>query len=93
MNKYIDSFLEEFENPQNSKVPDKNYIESYKNKLPETLLRFWEKYGFCSFLDGIFSIVDPEEYRGILEEWFSKTYIDQAGSNYHVIAKVVMEIY
>jgi len=87
MNRYIESFLEEFENPQNSKVPDKNYIENYKNKLPATLLRFWEKYGFCSFLDGIFSIVDPEEYRGILEEWFSKTSIAQDSNNYHVIAR------
>ena len=87
MNKYIDSFLDEFERPENSKVPDVNYIASYKGKLPEELLEFWSVFGFCSFLDGLFSIVDPQEYASILEDWFKRVGISLDDDKYYIIGK------
>ncbi|WP_435234156.1 GAD-like domain-containing protein [Psychromonas sp. PT13] len=87
MNRYIDSFLDEFEEPQNSRKPDIRYINTYVNKLPKVLLKLWEEFGFCSFLDGLFSVVDPEEYKVILEKWFTLASIDIKNNKFHVIAK------
>jgi hypothetical protein len=87
MDKYIDSFLEEFEEPQSQRFPDKAYIESFNGKLPETLLLFWEQFGFCSFLDGLFWVVDPADYNNLVKEWLERAGINNQEDNLYVIAR------
>ena len=86
MNKYIDSFLDEFSQPVYFKIPDNNYIEAYSNKLPNNLLDMWKKFGFCSFLNGLFSITDPEEYQNVITDWFNAAGISLINKKFHIIA-------
>ncbi|WP_370981213.1 GAD-like domain-containing protein [Agaribacterium sp. ZY112] len=86
MNKYIDSFFDEFEAVENQVFPDQQTIKEYSAKLPENLISFWGSYGFCSFLSGLFWIVNPKQYKGELCEWLDKAGLEGA-DNYHVIAK------
>ena len=86
MNKYIDSFLDEFSQPVRIKTPDINYINTYSNKLPNNLLNMWKSYGFCSFLNGLFSITDPQEYQNVVKDWFNAAGICLINKNFHIIA-------
>ena len=87
MDMYLDSFLDEFGVPQSQRFPDKKYVESYRGKLPETLLSFWEKFGFCTFLDGLFWVVDPDDYTDLIKSWLNKAGIKDQEDCYYVIAK------
>lgn len=86
MNKYIESFLDEFSQPVRFKTPDNNYINTYSNKLPNNLLNMWKSYGFCSFLNGLFSITDPQEYQNVVKDWFNAAGICLINKNFHIIA-------
>ncbi|MBE6049354.1 MAG: DUF1851 domain-containing protein [Clostridium sp.] len=50
----------------NDKV-DVKIIEKYKNILPVELISVWEKYGFGSMLNGGLKIVNPDEYRLVID--------------------------
>jgi hypothetical protein len=79
-------FLEKFGNPTSSKPVSEEKLKEFRGKLPDKLLEYWEAYGFCSFKDGLFSIVDPDEYEPALEAWFGNTKIVEEDA-YYVIAR------
>lgn len=87
MDKFIESLLDEFEEAQNSHIPERDYINSYANKLPKKLLDFWHEFGFCSFLDGMLWIVDPNSFKDTLDKWIEQTPSILKTESYHVIAK------
>ena len=79
-------FLEEFGMPQSSTPVSQDVLEKYRGTLPNRLLEYWQEYGFCSFKDGLFWIVNPGDYEGAMEEWLAPTGIPNE-DNYHVIAR------
>jgi len=87
MDKYITSFLNLFGEPEIQKVPDAAYVESYRGKLPDSLLEYWNKFGFCSFTGGLFWIVDPAKYESILKHWIGLTNLKDSGQKFYVIAR------
>lgn len=42
-------------------------ISLYNNKIPENLLNIWNEYGFGSFMDNYIKIINPNEYKELLE--------------------------
>jgi Uncharacterized conserved protein len=50
----------------NSKV-DSKIVNSYKEVLPKELIFVWENYGFGSVLNGYLKIINPDEYRAIID--------------------------
>ena len=61
-------------------------IKKYQNILPPLLLSSWEKYGFGAFENGLYWLVNPQEYKGLLEA-YTKGTILQDHPGLHVIAR------
>jgi len=61
-------------------------IERFKGKLPDTLLGYWRRYGWCGYAKGLFWTVDPDEWTDELNAWISDTPFVELDS-FHVIAR------
>lgn len=66
-------------------VPDTS-LAKYKYKLPAQLLTFWEQDGWGCYGNGIFWIVNPDDFTGILAMWLLDTELAKIDS-YHVFAR------
>lgn len=86
MDKNFEWLTQKLGEPVTHRIPSPEVIAKYRGKLPDRLLQYWERYGFCSFADGMFSIVDPEEYEADLEAWAGDTNIVEQDA-YYVIAR------
>lgn len=79
-------FLEEFGSPvERREVPDSS-IQRYRGVLPDQLLEYWREHGWCGYGDGIFWMVNPQEYDGVVASWLEGTEFETT-DNYHVIAR------
>jgi hypothetical protein len=56
-----------------SKIVSPEKIMKFKGKLPDQLLEYWKLYGFSGYGEGLFWIVDPDEYEPALEAWMGDT--------------------
>ncbi|WP_448565359.1 GAD-like domain-containing protein [Thalassotalea ganghwensis] len=79
-------FLKKFDTPIEQAPCSTETINKYTGKLPSRLLEYWQEYGFCGFSDGLFWIVNPEEYEEVLDEWLEPTNIPD-NDVYHVFAR------
>ncbi len=86
MDKYFNWFLEESEAPTRYEDVDSATVSKYRGKLPDQLLNYWKKYGFCGFKGGLFSIVNPAQYEHALQSWTGDTPIAEEDA-YYVIAR------
>lgn len=86
MDVLFNDFLDEFGYPTYSKKADPEVLEHYRDRLPNKLLEYWQEYGFCGFLNGLFWIVNPREYEYLLGEWIEGTTLVQ-NDTYYVIAR------
>ncbi|QIB07218.1 DUF1851 domain-containing protein [Pseudomonas fluorescens] len=66
-------------------VPD-SQIAKYRGVLPDALLTYWQKEGWCGYANGLFWTVDPDDYKHLLDLWLAGTEFSQI-DNYHVIAR------
>jgi len=83
---YFNMFIEEFgEATQRVSVPAAS-IEKWRGKLPDQLLTYWQKEGWCAYAGGLLWIVDPEEYEDLIDEWLEDSRLDEIDS-FHVIAR------
>lgn len=44
-------------------------INKYKGKLPNQLLEYWKAFGFSGWGNGLFWLVNPDEYQDVLDAW------------------------
>ncbi|NUT80803.1 DUF1851 domain-containing protein [Pseudomonas brassicacearum] len=63
-----------------------SHIAKYRGILPDALLTYWQKEGWCGYANGLFWTVDPDDYKYLLDIWLSGTEFLQI-DNYHVIAR------
>lgn len=61
-------------------------IERYKGKLPDLLLKYWAEHGWCAYGNGIFWLVNPQEYEGVTASWLEGTDLESV-DHYHLIAR------
>ncbi|REF26452.1 hypothetical protein BDD26_1095 [Xenorhabdus cabanillasii] len=61
-------------------------IEKWLGKLPGQLLYYWKTEGWNSYQNGLFSIVNPDDYEDIVDMWLEDTPFESMDS-YHVIAR------
>ncbi|MBC8954046.1 GAD-like domain-containing protein [Xenorhabdus sp. PB62.4] len=79
-------FIEDMgEATQHRAVPDEA-IDKWLGKLPGQLLYYWKHEGWNSYRDGLFSIVNPDDYEDIVDMWLEDTPFESMDS-YHVIAR------
>lgn len=43
-------------------------IQKYQDKLPQDWITVWREYGYGSFFDGFFRVINPDEYMDVLKE-------------------------
>lgn len=78
-------FLENF-GPQFDKVqPSSDDIEKFRGKLPNKLLEYWVEHGWGAFHNGLFWLVNPDEYLDVVNSWIGERINDS--ENYYVIAR------
>ncbi|NTS77889.1 DUF1851 domain-containing protein [Catenovulum sp. SM1970] len=82
----FEGFLEDFGEPINQAQCSIETLKKYQGKLPSRLLEYWQEYGFCGFSDGLFWIVNPQDYEAVLDEWLENTGIPD-NDIYHVFAR------
>jgi hypothetical protein len=86
MDKVFARFLEKFGSPVDRQEVPKSSIERYREKLPNQLLEYWAEHGWCGYGDGIFWIVNPQEYEGVVASWIEDTKLEKRDT-YHLIAR------
>ena len=63
---YLD---ERFGPPIYSEPTSEEIIQKYKGKLPDQLLEYWKAFGFSGWGNGLFWLVNPDEYQDVLDAW------------------------
>ncbi len=48
----------------------KEVIEKYRNLVPKEMIEIWEKYGLGSFLNGYLRVINPDDYKELVEETY-----------------------
>ena len=57
----------------NATVVSSEIVERFRGKLPDQLLSYWQQFGWCGWGQGLFWMVDPDEYESTLEAWIGDT--------------------
>ncbi|KQZ86741.1 GAD-like domain-containing protein [Pseudomonas sp. Root562] len=86
MDKVFARFIEKIGNPMARQEVPVSSIERYRGKVPNLLLEYWAEHGWCGYGDGIFWIVNPQEYEGVVASWIEGTKL-QERDTYHLIAR------
>lgn len=83
---YFQMFVDNFGEPVNRREVPASSVEKYRFELPDALLGYWQSEGWSAYADGLFWIVDPDQYSATLKQWLSGSEIEHV-DNYHVIAR------
>jgi hypothetical protein len=86
MDEVFSIFLETFHGPIARQEVPVSSIERYRGKLPNQLLEYWAEHGWCGYGEGIFWIVNPQEYEGVVASWIGGTKFEERDA-YHLIAR------
>jgi hypothetical protein len=86
VDKVFARFIEKFGAPIDRQEVPASSIERYRGKLPKLLLEYWAEHGWCGYGDGIFWIVNPQEYDGVVSSWIEGTKYGERDT-YHLIAR------
>ncbi len=86
-------FLEQFGIPTSNQTVTTDIINKYRGKLPSRLLEYWQEYGFCGFMDGLFWIVNPDDFEDTLDAWIGNTEIVEKDAYYVIARSAFGELY
>ena len=79
-------FIEEMGEATSHEVADTVAIEKYKNILPRSLLKIWKEEGWNGYANGLFWLVNPDDYSDFVEMWLEETDFNEI-DKYHVFAR------
>ena len=48
----------------------KEIIEKYKGQVPDEVIEIWKNYGLGSFLNGYLRVMNPDDYKELVEETY-----------------------
>ena len=65
-------FISQFPPSENTIKPDEKTLSLFKDKLPEDLISFWNQYGFGNYGNGMFKVINPQEYGDALGIWVGR---------------------
>ena len=52
-------------------------IERYRDWVPKEMIEIWKKYGLGSFMNGYLRVINPDDYKKLVEETYFKCIISQ----------------
>jgi hypothetical protein len=84
MDNHFKRFFEKFGLPIHSEPVDAATLARFQGRLPNSLLEFWQTYGFCGFNEGLFWVTNPEAYEPDMRKWFG---MFEGAKSYFVIAR------
>lgn len=91
MNEAFQLFLNKYGAPCCAREVGPGHVERYRTRLPPLLLDVWVSHGFGGYRDGLFWLVDPADYEGLLERFLAPT--ELAGRDeYQVIARTAFGV-
>ncbi|WP_177196601.1 GAD-like domain-containing protein [Duganella sp. CF517] len=86
MDECYEMFLSEL-GPQFVKVQlSPHQIAKFEGRLPEQLLEYWKLYGWSGYYDGLFWLVNPDDYVSVVNAWLEGAQIENR-SDYLAIAR------
>ncbi|HDS1698679.1 MULTISPECIES: GAD-like domain-containing protein [unclassified Pseudomonas] len=86
MDKVFANLIENFGPPIDRREVPGSTIERYRDKLPPKLLEYWSEHGWGGYGEGIFWLVDPQEYDAVVSCWIAGTAL-ASHDNYHLVAR------
>lgn len=90
---FFECFIEEFGEASHREQVPKEAIEKWRDKLPDQLLTYWKQEGWNGYANGLFWIVNPENYEDIVDEWLEDSPLEQLDA-FHAIARTAFgELY
>lgn len=78
-------FINEFGEATTFRSVSSDQIKKWQGKLPELLLTYWQSEGWSSYYNGLFTIVDPDDYEDVVDAWLKDTYLKEIDI-FHAIA-------
>jgi len=48
----------------------KEIIKKYKGQVPDKVIEIWKNYGLGSFLNGYLRVINPDDYKELVEETY-----------------------
>ena len=79
-------FIEEFGEADCSEAVPDSAFDKWTGKLPNQLLTYWRDEGWCSYAQGLFWTVNPDEYEDLVDEWLADTPLEQIDA-FHVFGR------
>ncbi len=79
-------FIDEFGDATHRIDVPADAIQKWRGKLPDQLLTYWQAEGWCGYANGLFWIVNPDDYEDLVDEWLENTPLEQIDS-FHVIGR------
>lgn len=61
-------------------------IDTWRGRLPDKLLTYWQNEGWCGYQNGLFWTVDPSDYEDLVGEWLEGTPFTRI-DKFHVFAR------
>ncbi|EKT4521065.1 DUF1851 domain-containing protein [Pseudomonas putida] len=86
MDKIFARFIEKVGPPHDRQEVPFSSIERYTGRLPRLLLEYWKEHGWCGYGDGIFWIVNPQEFEPVISSWLENTKYSNIDT-YHLIGR------
>lgn len=86
MNPHFDYFMKTFGPAVDRRDVPPEAINRFKGKLPEQLLQHWAEHGWSGYADGLFWMVNPEDYEPVLDAWLGHTPLVEEDA-LHIIAR------
>jgi hypothetical protein len=95
MDQYFNEFLndEGFAPAINATPVDQETLNFFQGKLPDRLLGYWKEYGFAGFGEGLFWLVNPNDYQEIVDKWLKQTNLWERENFYAVARTAFGELY
>jgi hypothetical protein len=79
-------FVEEMGEPDRHEVVPEAAFHKWSGKLPNQLLTYWRQEGWCSYGQGLFWTVNPDNYEYLVDQWLADTPLEQIDS-FHVFGR------
>lgn len=83
---HFEIFVEGFGDVTTRVPPPNSEIEQWRSRMPSTLLEYWSNQGWSGFAQGLFWIVNPDDFKDVLAEWLAGTALEKF-DQFHVIAR------
>ena len=78
----IEIVIEEFGEPTHVHPTTEAILDKYTNILPSIIIDIWRHEGFCQFQNGLYYIVNPDEWQDVVDVWMENTPFEQLGKFY-----------